>query len=233
MWNGKYKAVTLSYDDGVVQDLKMARILNKYGIKCTFNICSGFFWNENNPDYKDKSGNYASLNEIKQGLSGHELAVHSCTHPGLTNCTDEQLYREVGEDKRIIEKAFDIKVNGMAYPFGNYDERVMQTVANCGLHYARTVESSHNFFLPTNSLAWNPTCHHSDEKLDELINEFLTKEASSQNPMLLYIWGHSWEFDGSDHGWQHLEDICKKLSGREEIFYGTNAQVLNLSEDTL
>ena len=37
----KYKAVTLSYDDGTVYDRKLIDILDKYGLKCTFNLNSG------------------------------------------------------------------------------------------------------------------------------------------------------------------------------------------------
>ena len=39
--DGKSKALTLSYDDGVVQDIRLIEILNKYGIKATFNINTG------------------------------------------------------------------------------------------------------------------------------------------------------------------------------------------------
>ena len=39
----KLKALTLSYDDGVVFDEKLISILDKYGLKCTFNINSGLF----------------------------------------------------------------------------------------------------------------------------------------------------------------------------------------------
>ena len=38
---GKPKALTLSYDDGVEQDVKLIEIAEKYGIKGTFNINSG------------------------------------------------------------------------------------------------------------------------------------------------------------------------------------------------
>ena len=40
---GKTKAVTLNYDDGVVQDKRLIEILKPYGIKATFNINSGLF----------------------------------------------------------------------------------------------------------------------------------------------------------------------------------------------
>lgn len=42
MWNGKKKAVTFSFDDGVTQDIRLIEIFNKYGLKGTFNLNSGF-----------------------------------------------------------------------------------------------------------------------------------------------------------------------------------------------
>ena len=38
---GRSKAVTFSYDDGCRHDLRLAKTLSKYGIKCTFNLSSG------------------------------------------------------------------------------------------------------------------------------------------------------------------------------------------------
>ena len=40
MFNGKMKAVTFSYDDGVTQDIRLIELLNKYNLKCTFNLNS-------------------------------------------------------------------------------------------------------------------------------------------------------------------------------------------------
>lgn len=40
-WNGKLKAVTFSYDDGVLQDERRINLFNKYGLKCTFNSILG------------------------------------------------------------------------------------------------------------------------------------------------------------------------------------------------
>ena len=41
MWNGKLKAVTFSYDDGVMMDKRLVEIFNRYGMKATFNLNSG------------------------------------------------------------------------------------------------------------------------------------------------------------------------------------------------
>ena len=39
----KLKAVTFSYDDGTTQDIRLIELLNKYGLKSTFNLNSGLF----------------------------------------------------------------------------------------------------------------------------------------------------------------------------------------------
>ena len=38
---GKHKVLTMSYDDGKIQDRRLVGIFNKYGIKGTFNVNSG------------------------------------------------------------------------------------------------------------------------------------------------------------------------------------------------
>ena len=40
MWNGKLKAVTFSFDDGITQDIRLIELFNKYGLKGTFNLNS-------------------------------------------------------------------------------------------------------------------------------------------------------------------------------------------------
>ena len=45
----RYKAVTLSYDDGVVFDKKLIQILDEYGLKCTFNLNSERYAKEPSP----------------------------------------------------------------------------------------------------------------------------------------------------------------------------------------
>ena len=52
MWNGKKKAVTFSFDDGVTQDIRLIEILNKYGLKGTFNLNSGLMAKEKKVDDK-------------------------------------------------------------------------------------------------------------------------------------------------------------------------------------
>ena len=65
-----------------------------------------------------------------------------------------------------------------------------------------------------------------DEQLAELLElaeQFV--KLKPETPQMFYLWGHSYEFDEFDH-WQLIEDFFKIISGKEDIFYGTNCEVL-------
>ena len=53
MFFGKKKAITFSYDDGVLQDRRLVEILNKYGLKATFNINSELLGTKNTLNIKE------------------------------------------------------------------------------------------------------------------------------------------------------------------------------------
>lgn len=215
------KAVTFSYDDGVLQDERLVAIFNRYGLKATFNVNSGlgrhtppFFPGGVRVDHFD-------LEELKTIYAGHEIAVHSKTHPDLVQLSDEDVVLQLEEDRRAIETIFRNKVAGMAYPFGTFDDRIVGILQRLGFGYARTVIASHAFAPQTDLLRFRPTAHHNDPAIFDLIQAFL---APGEDPRILYIWGHSYDFD-VNRNWDRIETIAKALSGRADVFYGTNAEV--------
>ncbi|MDD6101962.1 MAG: polysaccharide deacetylase family protein [Clostridiales bacterium] len=226
MWDGKKKAVTFSYDDGIVYDKKLVEIFNRYGLKCTFNLNSGIMtgancWTDNNVEIKRM--NFQGLPEL---YKGHEVAVHTLTHPNLLDYDDETVVNEILLDKINLENIFQYKIEGMAYPYGTYDERIKGLVKECGIKYCRTVESEGHAALPCNLLTLKPTMHHSDERIFDVIESFVELSPDEMDePRMLYIWGHSYEFAVHDN-WDRIEKICQMLSGRSDIFYGTNSEVL-------
>jgi hypothetical protein len=115
----------------------------------------------------------------------------------------------------------------MAYPCGgvNNDDRVAQIIKEkTGVKYARTITSTHNFDKQSNLYRFNPSVFYIENELDSIVDEFLSKQAESEQ--LLYIWGHSYEMDAEYITWEKFEQVCKKLSNKADIFYGTNKQVL-------
>lgn len=230
MWNGKKKAITFSFDDGVTQDKRLIALLNKYGLKATFNLNSSLFGLKGGWECKGKWLNHIKIlpMEVKETYAGHEVAVHTLTHPNLTGESDETVVYQVEEDRKQLSKMVGYDVYGMAYPCGgvNNDERVATVIRdNTPIAYARTITSTYAFDLQKdNLLRFNPTIHFLDGKTDEVVERFLALE--TDEPQLLYIWGHSYELDMDEEYWVKFEELCKNLAGREDIFYGTNKEVL-------
>ena len=224
MWNNKLKAVTLSYDDGVMQDKRFVEILNKYNMKCTFNINAGMMYNESVWNCKDVPVIRMTPEECAETFKGHEIAAHGLTHPDLQSLEDYQLERQIFGDKKLLEYIYGNPVLGMAYPGGFYDEKVKSAVKNAGIKYCRTVNQTENFEIPTDFMELNSTCHHKNPRLLELAEKFVALK--TDKPQLFYLWGHSYEFD-VDNNWEVIEEFCRIISGKDDIYYCTNTEALS------
>lgn len=228
MFDGKMKVVTFSYDDGVTQDIRLIEILDKYGLKCTFNLNSELLGRKNELIREGVTVKHEknAPEKISQIYKNHEVAVHTLTHPTLTELEEEEIVRQVEEDRIALSKLCGYEVVGMAYPNGPNDDRTAGIIRRrTGVKYARTTKPTHNFDIQENLYRFNPTVHQHGEfdKTFELAEKFVALKAES--PQILYIWGHAYELDIRDE-WNRFEDLCRMLSGRNDIFYGTNKEVL-------
>ena len=227
---GKAKAVTFSYDDGVPQDQRLAALFDKYGMKATFNFnceCNRKF-------------NFTKEQIKELFLSkGHEIAVHGAFHRANGNLRPIEGIRDVLDCRLELEAKCDQIIRGMAYPdtgitqmgnFGNY-EQIKNYLTELDIAYARTLGGDNNSFLvPQDFHAWMPTAHHDNPNIMKYIDEFLNLDISpaayhaKRIPRLFYIWGHSYEFDRNDN-WAHMEAICQKFAGNEELWFATNIEI--------
>ena len=51
-------------------------------------------------------------------------------------------------------------------------------------------------------------------------------EMKTDKPQIFYIWGHSYELDLEPDSYVKLEEFFKLISGKDDILYGTNKEVL-------
>ena len=227
---GKAKAVTFSYDDGVIHDIRLAEVFDKYNMKATFNFnCCGL-----------REKNFSN-EEIKEYFlsKGHEIAVHGAYHRANGNMRPIEGIRDVLDCRLELEERCGQIIRGMAYPdtgitvFGNFSkyEDVKQYLKELDIAYARTLGGDNNkFLLPDDFYAWMPTARHANPKIMEYIEEFLKLDLSAKTyharryPRLMYIWGHSYEFQ-TDNNWELIEQICEKLANNDEIWYATNIEI--------
>jgi len=226
---GKSKALIMSYDDGTISDKRLVKLMNDYGIKGTFHLNSN----------KLSTKGYVTREEVKSLYTGHEVSVHSANHPGLGDLSKIDITYEVVEDRRALEKLTGITVRGMAYPFGNYNDFVVETVSGLGIEYARTVKDSYDFSIPADFLRWDPSIHQfakayfipndsvNDKKelasFYKLVGEFIKSEKIA----LLDVWGHSWENEGAGNKWAEIENFFKLISNRKDIHYTTQIDLVD------
>ena len=81
--------------------------------------------------------------------------------------------------------------------------------------------------MPDDYMHWTPTCHH-NHNLIEFGRKFLSLN-KKQYLYMMYVWGHSFEFERNNN-WDRLETICEKLSGREDIWYATNIEIIDYNK---
>lgn len=227
---GKFKALTLSYDDGVRADERFSKTLNRYGIKCTFNINSAFVG----------VGDKLTYEELQTLLidCGHEVAVHGERHmaPGIV--PPVRGMADVINCRLTLERELGRIVRGMAYPDtgvtrmfnGNSYETIRAYLQAAGITYSRTLGGDNNSFsLPDDWYQWMPTAHHQNPKLFDWCDEFLSMHEEDvyltrRHPKLFYLWGHSYEFDRNNN-WERLEEFCERMSGQEDVWYATNGEI--------
>jgi len=224
------KILTFSYDDGVTQDVRLIELFNKYGMKATFNINSELLGMDGELicDGTRISHNKNKKEDVKHIYAGHEVAVHTLTHPFLPDMKDPaEIIRQVEQDRLNLSELCGYEVQGMAYPCGgvNFNDFVSETIRkSTGVKYARTIISSYNFNLQENLYQFNPSVSHGEmDKMFEMGEKFLNLQTDV--PQIFYVWGHAYEFDIRNE-WGRFEEFLQMMSGREDICYCTNLEAL-------
>lgn len=211
---GKHKVLTMSYDDGTLADRRLVEIFNTYGIKGTFHLNAGLM------DREDR----VPADEVPELYAGHEVACHTYTHPTIERCPSELVTQQILEDRKQLEEMTGYAVRGMSYPNGSYSRQIRDLLPHMGIAYSRIVGNSNHFSMPDDPYAWESTCHH-NHNLMELGTEFLSLH-KTQYLYMMYIWGHSYEFNRDDN-WALIEEFCKQAGGREDIWYATNIEIID------
>ena len=221
---GKKKALTLSYDDGVKQDARLIDIMQKNGLKGTFNLNSGSFPLE-------QTGNMRLTEAQAKELfidSGMEVAIHGLSHTFLSQLTESHCSYEVIKDRENLERLFCKVIRGMAYPNNAYNDKVVACLKSAGIAYARTTISTESFKIPTDWLRLETTCHHKNPRLMELAKKFVEEDVIKES-WLFYLWGHSIEFH-NDNNWNIIEEFAEYTGNRHDIWYATNIEIYEYIE---
>jgi len=222
--DGKFKVLTLSYDDGREPDKKLLSLFNKYKIKGSFHLNSGLL-KDAPPTPNDVYGLRIPREEIKEIYEGHEVSCHTSTHPTIARSPIGHVAKEIIEDREKLEEIVGYTVRGLSYPNGSFSDEIKAMLPSIGIEYARVVDISGDFEMPRDFLEWKATCRHCDPNLLKYADDFL-KLTKKQYLYMFYVWGHSYEFL-KDNNWNIIEEFCEKLGNRNDIWYATNIEIVD------
>lgn len=106
---------------GATRTDKILDILDEYGIKTTFFLVN--IWLE---DYPDKA------REIVE--RGHEIGMHSVSHPDFTKLNDAQIRKELEDNKKMIKDVTKFDAELFRPPFGAYNNKMLQICAELDIY---------------------------------------------------------------------------------------------------
>ncbi len=237
------KYFTLSFDDGITQDLRLIEILKKYGFyKCTFFINTGLTganweWVGQYFNRPDVTHQRFTEEELKSGIyTGFDVECHTYTHPSLKNLSTRKVVQEVTKDSEKVQEITGIRPVGMAWPGGDteFNEQNVRTVRDrTEIRFARCTTPTYGFNLPENFLLWYPSCSIVDSNVLELADRFLSADCTED--MLFYVWGHGYELDIYDI-WDRIETLVSKMAAAAEngeVILVTNAEIYQLFKDEI
>jgi len=220
---GKSKAFNITYDDGVVQDIRFVELLNRYNIKGTFNLNSQLM--EEEFCWTHPCGMQVkrlSKDVVVDLYDGHEIASHTLTHPYMNNKVYGEIMRQLGKDKDNLEKLFGREISGFAVPFDYYSPQIAQCAVNCGFEYARMSKESLFYTPPQDYYWWQCGIFHLNPDLNSFIDGFF---AAEEELALCQIVGHSYDLD-AENMWKQMEDILRRISAEEDIASMTNLEIV-------
>jgi peptidoglycan/xylan/chitin deacetylase (PgdA/CDA1 family) len=127
----------LTFDDGFHNWVTDALpVLRRHGARATFYVCPGRF-GEQHWDVPGKAGRLMDEDDARALVeAGMELGSHSLSHPDLRQLENGALATELRESKSAVEGMTGSPCLTFAYPYGLYDERVTQAVAEAGYELA-------------------------------------------------------------------------------------------------
>jgi peptidoglycan-N-acetylglucosamine deacetylase len=219
--------VTTSWDDGHPLDLRIAELLNKYGLRGTF--------------YVPKRAEFETMTDgqLRELSTRFELGAHTLDHTVLTGVGVAFAWEEIAGGRLWLEDTVGAACSMFCPPRGKYSARHIGMVNRAGFLGLRTVELlSLKYPRVVQGVAVMPTtCQVFSHRATAYVKNALKRQNftalweyvrtgcprewdviarkwldhATRCGGIFHLWGHSWELDGF-HQWQRLEEVLRLLS---------------------
>ncbi|MBE6359084.1 MAG: hypothetical protein E7057_07555 [Lentisphaerae bacterium] len=219
--------VAQCWDDGVLNDVKLADLCRKYNAKATFNLNPALHrakerittgWQFRDTGYYPGK---LAWNEIKDVYDGFEVASHTMCHCNAGEVDDQVFLTEAVSAKVILEDLFQKPCRGFAWPCGRYTDKTADLLQAAGFAYGRTVQNTDTVSAFKHPMILHSSCHFQNP---EFWNIFETAKTTDN---IFYFWGHSYEMMDDENLWAAFEDKLRRLSSDPEVQW---VNVIDLAE---
>jgi len=229
---GKKKAFTLSYDDGLDSDIPLVEMMRAHGIKGTFNVNSAICPAQPLGETEYAWNKLALCQYADVYGDDMEIAIHGARHPYWDRLPTAQAMADIAYDRRMLEQVTGKEVAGAASPYGASNADVRSMLRLAGIRYCRATGQSNTLELPekVDWLHFRGTCRHKNPRLMEFAEQFVSETPAEEKLYLFYVWGHTYEFVKQDN-WHVMEQLLDKVAGREDVWYATNLEIAEYLQD--
>jgi peptidoglycan/xylan/chitin deacetylase (PgdA/CDA1 family) len=220
--------ITTSWDDGHPLDLKLAKLLKRYNMPATFYV-----------PLKNQVRETITPDQIKEIAEDFDIGGHTYSHVNLTELPKEEAYEEIIKGKEYIEESIGREIQSFCYPWGAYNNDVINMVKKVGFEGARTVKlleikvesrfemgttihvgeggySHFKNFLKRSKVLPNIRMPVYLLARNLLFKDWFETAVYSldfvvKNGGVFHLWGHSWEIDRGNN-WEKLKLIFERIS---------------------
>lgn len=112
------KTISITFDDGFHDNLKVAELLEKINCPYTIYITTGFIG----------KNNYLSKKELNiiSNFPNCTIGFHGQTHKPFNNLSNIELRKEIIEGRIILEDIIEKKIIHASYPHGIYNNNIIE-----------------------------------------------------------------------------------------------------------
>lgn len=235
--------LTVSVDDGSVNDMRAAELLEKHGLKATFYIPAT---NWERP--------VLPAAQVRALSANFEIGGHTYGHVALHKLSPAQVRAELEGGKNWVEDVTGQPANSFCYPWGKFNSSVRQAVVLAGFTGARTLLFNRNELaadpfltgVSTHACSHSPAIqirhallegnflgalnfirvHHLERDWVRHFQHALDSVAAIGGAAHLYF--HSWEIEAHDQ-WQKLDSLLAQLAQRTEFKRITNGELFTVA----
>ena len=208
--------VAQCWDDGVLNDVKVAELCRKYNAKATFNICpAGHLATTRKTDgwmFAD-TGYYPgrlAWSEVKSVYEGFEVASHGMSHLSAGVVDDKVFVADAIAARKVIEDHFGRECRGFAWPCGKYNDATVKMMREAGFAYGRTTQNVEHVLPCEDFMLLHSNCHFMNK-------DFWTIFEKAKSCGVFYFWGHSYEMMEVPELWAEYEDKLRRLDEDPEV----------------